>query len=84
MRDTVLTYLFAFQGLGTAESALTLTLTLALTLTLTLTLTVKGLGTADKTVCRILGCADKQEALKIAAAFERKCALLRARLRVRG
>ena len=76
MRDTVLTYLFAFQGLGTAESSLTLTLTL--------TLTVKGLGTADKTVCRILGCADKQEALKIAAAFERKCALLRARLRVRG
>ena len=71
MRDTVLTYLFAFQGLGTAESSLTLTLTL--------TLTVKGLGTADKTVCRILGCADKQEALKIAAAFERKCALLRAR-----
>mmetsp|Transcript_35348 Transcript_35348/g.84481 ORF Transcript_35348/g.84481 Transcript_35348/m.84481 type:complete len:251 (+) Transcript_35348:3-755(+) len=34
----------------------------------------KGLGTADRTVCRILGCADKQGALKIAAAFERKYA----------
>ena len=36
----------------------------------------QGLGTADRTVCRILGCADKQGALKIAAAFERKYATL--------
>ena len=35
-------------------------------------LTFQGFGTADKTVCRILGCADKQGALKIAAAFEKK------------
>ena len=35
----------------------------------------QGLGTADRTVCRILGCADKQGALKIAAAFESKYAL---------
>jgi len=34
----------------------------------------KGLGTADKVVCRILGCADKQGALQIAAAFEKKYA----------
>jgi len=34
----------------------------------------KGFGTADQTVCRILGCADKQGALKIAAAFEKKYA----------
>ena len=34
----------------------------------------QGLGTNDKVVCRILGCADKREALAIAAAFERKYA----------
>ena len=37
-------------------------------------LAFQGFGTADKTVYRILGCADKQGALKIAAAFEKKYA----------
>lgn len=35
-------------------------------------LAFQGFGTADKTVYRILGCADKQGALKIAAAFVRE------------
>jgi len=32
----------------------------------------KGFGTDDKAVCRILGCADKKDALKIAEAWEKK------------
>ena len=33
-----------------------------------------GFGTNDKAVCRILGCADKPDAIAIAAAFQKKYA----------
>ena len=32
----------------------------------------KGWGTDDRTMCRILGCADKKDALKIAEAWQRE------------